>query len=190
MKEKIALLYSGGIDSTWLYYDILRKIDDFDQLTLVLFNRFNKPLKKAINLYSILKNMWGDKTSTLEILDVPELGHKQTEYVISNLSARFDRVVWGINKYPTDTSIRPKSILYTVTDHTNALEKYPKLSIPLINTEKDEIIKKFYEHEIEEILPLTHSCGSDTDKPCGICFNCKERIWAYNKIGKTLDMGI
>ena len=48
----------------------------------------------------------------------------------------------------------------------------------------------YYDHGIEEILPITRSCGSPNLKPCKICFNCRERIWAYNKSGKPLELGI
>ena len=43
---------------------------------------------------------------------------------------------------------------------------------------------------ISDILPLTHSCGSNNLIPCGTCFNCQEREWAYVTIGKPVNLGI
>lgn len=189
--KKIALLYSGGADSTLIYYKLLQCIDSTTSLTLVLFDRFNNPVEKATKLYDNLKERWNDKNSTLEILDVADYAYEnRMQYAISTLNKRFDSVVLGFNKYPSDESIRPKSVLYTMTNLNRALETYSNLVVPLSNTEKDEVIKTFYDNNIEDVLPLTHSCGSGQSYPCGECFNCKERIWAYKKLGLILDMGI
>ena len=59
-----------------------------------------------------------------------------------------------------------------------------------LDIQKDQTIQIYYNHGIEEILPMTHSCGSSELKPCGMCFNCKERIWAYNKLNKSLELGL
>jgi hypothetical protein len=61
--------------------------------------------------------------------------------------------------------------------------------IILAHIEKDLIIQEFFNLGIEDMLSLTHSCGSNYPRPCSKCFNCRERIWAYNTIGKPVNLG-
>jgi 7-cyano-7-deazaguanine synthase in queuosine biosynthesis len=55
--------------------------------------------------------------------------------------------------------------------------------------DKSQTIKQYYDLGIERYLPLTHSCGNDTDEPCKKCFNCVERKWAYDTLGLEVDYG-
>jgi 7-cyano-7-deazaguanine synthase in queuosine biosynthesis len=90
-------------------------------------------------------------------------------------------VVCGFNKYPNDDSIRPT--------HLVKITEGKKLKFPFAHIEKHIIVQEFFNLGISDILPFTHSCGLNLDIPCGKCFNCRERIWAYTKINKPINLG-
>lgn len=65
---------------------------------------------------------------------------------------------------------------------------------PFVHTTKDWIIKKYYEHDILDLLELTRSCEGEFEginfstyqqgqyvPICGKCFWCKEREWAIEQ---------
>ncbi|SVB03881.1 uncharacterized protein METZ01_LOCUS156735 [marine metagenome] len=185
-KKNIAILFSGGVESTLLYYLTLNQSLPETNIKLFIVDRYNNPIKRAFDLYNKLKVLWNDTRTSLSILSIPDfiLPHKK-------LNQEYDCVILGLNKYPDDESIRPKFKENTFTDtNIKKLNKFANFILPFIDIQKDQTIQIYYNHGIEEILPMTHSCGSSELKPCGMCFNCKERIWAYNKLNKSLELGL
>jgi 7-cyano-7-deazaguanine synthase len=57
-----------------------------------------------------------------------------------------------------------------------ALDSDIRIITPLISLDKRDILKLAYEHKLP--MDLVTYCHSDSDKPCGICISCKERIAA------------
>ena len=179
---RVALLFSGGVESTLLLYLLLEK-NSFDSLTVFLIDRFNNPIARALNVYNSVKERLANTTSQLKILKIPVLEQsEEIRYVVKSIESEFDNIIIGLNKYPPDLSIRP-------VVQERFLEK-DKINFPLKYFDKKEIIQKFFEIGIEELLPITHSCGMNGNVPCGECFNCKERRWAYKELGMDPNLGI
>ena len=182
--DDIALLFSGGVESTLLLYlistEIVRRYPN-KYLTLYLLDRYNKPIEKA----HIVVNMVFNKTKLpvpLKIFSIPKvLQHREISLASKIIGLQHAIVVCGFNKYPTDNSIRPK--------HLVTIDEDNDLRFPFAHIEKNIIIQEFFNLGISDILPFTHSCGLDFDAPCGECFNCRERIWAYNAINKPINLG-
>jgi 7-cyano-7-deazaguanine synthase in queuosine biosynthesis len=190
--KRIAILYSGGADSTLLYYLVatyLIKQSKDTQLDLLIVDRYNKPLDKAINLYNTVKEKINDKTSNLKIITLLENtpGHLQVIKVVEQEQNNYDTIFWGVNQYPDDLTIRPKKD-YTV--NFSKFKNHPKLKLPFSDYKKTDIVETFIELGIEDILRSTHSCGRPGAEPCGECFNCRERIWAFNQLGLEPNLGI
>lgn len=190
--KKIAVLYSGGADSTLLYYLVIKSIIDHcsdKTLDLLIVDRHNNPIDKAKILYQKVKTHINDNISNLKIIavsnDTP--GHLQVLKTVEQVQDDYDVILWGVNQYPDDASIRPKK------DYTVTFSKYinhTKLQLPFADLKKVDIIKMFLELGLEDILNNTHSCGNPGNMPCGECFNCRERIWAYNQLGLEPNLGI
>ena len=182
--DDIALLFSGGVESTLLLYlistEIVRRYPN-KYLTLYLLDRYNKPIEKA----HIVVNMVFNKTKLpvpLKMLPIPKvLQHQEILLASKIVRSHHSIVVCGFNKYPDDNSIRPK--------HLANINEDTKLKFPFAHVGKNVIIQEFFNLGISDILPFTHSCGLDFDTPCGECFNCRERIWAYNAIKKPVNLG-
>lgn len=48
---------------------------------------------------------------------------------------------------------------------------------PFIELDKVEVLRLYKDYGVEDLLHLTHSCGS-SQIPCGGCYFCLERAWA------------
>jgi 7-cyano-7-deazaguanine synthase in queuosine biosynthesis len=190
--KRIAVLYSGGVESTLLYYLTIKSImTNYPEKTLdlLLVDRYNRPIEKASALYKKLKIEMGDNISTLKIINIPKdvPGNLQIKKVIELSKSNYDTILWGSNKYPSDASIRPKAE-YTVD--FRRYSNHPLIKLPFADINKASIIKLFLDLGLENILNNTHSCGNPTEIPCGKCFNCKERIWAYEQLNLKPNLGI
>jgi predicted phosphoadenosine phosphosulfate sulfurtransferase len=181
--KNLCLFFSGGVESTLLLYILLTEIKKTNHcLTVYILDRPNRPLVHGYNVFSMVKNLV-NSDANLETLKIPDVPYFQQLNIATSLIAnQHDIIFWGINKYPSDQTIRPNYLF-------NFIET-EKLSLPFKNFEKDEIIKMYYYLKIDHLLPFTHSCGLGTEQPCGKCFNCRERTWAYHRLNISTDLGI
>ncbi len=190
--KRLAVLYSGGADSTLLYYltasSIIKNQTDHS-LDLLIVDRYNKPLEKATEIFYHVKQHLGDSFTSLKFIQLPEdiPGNLQVLKCVELESINYDAILWGVNQYPADISIRPMA---SHTVNFSSYTNHPKLKLPFANYSKADIISTFIELELEDILHNTHSCGQPVDIPCGKCFNCRERTWAYRKLGLEPNLGI
>jgi 7-cyano-7-deazaguanine synthase in queuosine biosynthesis len=182
--DDIALLFSGGVESTLLLYLISIGIVSHysnKRLTLYILDRYNRPIDKAHTVVNMVFNK--TKLSVpLKLLSIPKISqHQEISLASKIIGAQHSIVVCGFNKYPDNDSIRPK--------HLANINEDKKLKFPFAHLEKNIIIQEFFNLGISDILPFTHSCGLNFDIPCGECFNCRERSWAYTKINKPINLG-
>lgn len=190
--RRVAVLYSGGADSTLLYYlvatHLLNEGKD-TQLDLLIVDRHNKPIERAVNLYNTVKEKINDRYSQLKIITVPDdtPGHLQVIKTVEQEQDNYDAILWGVNQYPDDETIRPQRAF---TVDFDSYINHPKLKLPFANLKKSDIIEMFIQLGIEDILHNTHSCGRPGPEPCGECFNCRERIWAFDQLGLEPNLGI
>lgn len=181
----IALLFSGGIDSALLFYLLSIAIRDYyphKHLTLYIIDRYNKPIDKAKTVYNVIVKKTKLPVELILLPIPPVVQHQEIIIASMIIGKKHPVVICGFNKYPSDTNIRPNYIVN--------IKEGSKVKFPLAHLEKDKIIQEFFNLGIEDLLPITHSCGSDDLVPCRNCFNCRERIWAYNMLNRSVDLGI
>ena len=105
---KQALLYSGGVESTLLYYTLLQKATETQCLDLFIVDRYNNPVGRAMTLYNMLRQEFEDESSTCQHLTTPDKlnNTERMMYAVKELSKFYEAIHWGINAYPPN--IRPK----------------------------------------------------------------------------------
>lgn len=59
---------------------------------------------------------------------------------------------------------------------------------PFMSMHKGEILSLFREHDVLDMLPLTHSCGVTPygTPECGACYFCLEKAWGLTQAGLAL----
>jgi 7-cyano-7-deazaguanine synthase in queuosine biosynthesis len=182
--KNIAVLFSGGSDSTLLLYLILLDIEKTKtnhSLSIYILDRYNKPLEYASQIIELISKKFNKKLELIKF-KIPKVDQKyEVPLSSSMMESRHEVILWGINKYPRDETIRPMQLFN--------FQETNKRKFPFIDLEKDKLIQAFYDLNIQDILRQTHSCGSNLSQPCGECFNCRERTWAYNKLGLEVNLG-
>lgn len=191
--SKLAVLYSGGADSTLLYYlvatSIMQNYPD-KSLDLIIVDRYNNPVDRATTLYNNLRSLIKDSITRLRFIPLPDTvpGNLQVLQAVNKIKADYDAILWGVNQYPDDAAIRPKNSSYQI-DFEN-FKAPDKLYLPFAKFKKTDIIETYIKLGITDILYNTHSCGEPVEIPCGECFNCRERIWSFQKLGLEPNLGI
>jgi 7-cyano-7-deazaguanine synthase in queuosine biosynthesis len=183
--KNIAVLFSGGSDSTLLLYLILLDIEktkSTHSLSIYILDRYNKPLDYAGQVIDLISTKFNKQLELIN-LTIPKVEQRHEIPLLSSmLELQHDVILWGINKYPSDNTIRPK--------HLFKFQETDKRKFPFSNSEKDKLIQAFYDLDLQDILYQTHSCGSNLNQPCGVCFNCKERAWAFEQLKIDINLGI
>jgi hypothetical protein len=153
------------------------------KISAYVIDRHNKPVTKAKHIHGLLLDRFKTKIE-LQVLDIPQVEqHKEVIVGSLILADKHQIVMSGVNKYPSNESIRPNHVFQYFKDTET-------FKLPFKQLEKYHIIDAFYKLGIEDLLPYTHSCGLQLAVPCQYhCFNCKERVWAYTVLGKEPNLG-
>lgn len=178
--KNISLLFSGGADSSLLLYLCALNLEK--DVTAYVIDRHNSPIPHAEKVHRLICERT-NRDIPLQIVQMPKdiLHQRQVPLAskIIQVVGGHDVLLWGVNKYPPDPAIRPKFPF-------NFLET-SFLRFPFKDFTKDVLIQEFFNLGIQDILEATHSCGMLSNGSCGECFNCRERLWAYDAIGKTCN---
>lgn len=174
--NKVGVAFSGGMDSTLLLYMMLK---DKEQRNL------------NTEIHCFTASQCGTKLNSQIVLSQPEFAGK----VIHHLDAD-NQTTEGIKplmRWLLDAG-------WTVYGATNAtpLEqiggRYPIRAakfpdgnnnhLPFLMMYKYHILDAYYQLGIDHLLKFTHTCTEQEVGDCGLCFACRERQWAFEKLGK------
>jgi 7-cyano-7-deazaguanine synthase in queuosine biosynthesis len=194
MKKNIAILWSGGLDSTYLLYNALKEGNTVTAFYINIMNNKNKTKmeKNAINNLKIeleklnLKNFRvvfpfsinvENVNESLEFQQVPIWIFALTQILnggLSHKSYNFDEIQIGYVSNDDALSIIDEiSKVYNslVKLFSNSSIKKAKLTFPLKRIKKDRIIQELPESLLYEVV----WCESPTIYPSGLfrtCENC------------------
>lgn len=192
----IGVQMSGGADSTLIAYLIAAHIVKYNlktRLRRITFGFGNKSeiLKKAEDIqYTITKligkDIWEDPYTAF-------YEHKNMHSIKDQLTYLFDNdlidhVIHGVTKNPPIEELPDHENTRMVERDEPVLYDNEYWSAPFYNLTKDVILQEYFNLGIESLLFDTCSCDANISPklivPCGACWWCKERQWAFNKIGK------
>ncbi len=210
-KDKVVLIFSGGMDSTTLLYDLIRRDKEIYALSINYNQRHKKELEyakkttKKLNInhkiidLSVLSDILQGSALTTPNISVPE-GHYEDENmkmtVVPNRNMIFLSLAIGYA-----ISIKAKKIYYGAHkgDHAiypdcrpefiEAIKKvaqlvdYEPIEIyaPYLYIDKGDIAKIGKKLNVD--YSLTWTCYKGKDKACGVCGSCTERLEAFKKAG-------
>lgn len=90
----------------------------------------------------------------------------------------------GTNQNPPSQFKMPG--LYPYREPYNANRK---IKTPFLHLYKYHILDLYYQFGQEKLLELTHTCTEQQIGRCNKCFQCSERAWGFDQLGK-IDPGI
>lgn len=211
-KQKAVIIASGGMDSTTLLYDILRKGYEVYALSINYHQRHVKELDfirktceklkvqhKVIDLSLVGKELLYKSALTSRDSAVPEGGYKEKnmkQTVVPNRNMIFLSLAAGFA-----ISIGAKKIFYAAHSGDHAI--YPdcrkkfvqamRRAILLADWEPVQLEAPYLDLDKADIAikgeklgvpyALTWTCYKGREKACGKCGACRERLEAFKKAG-------
>lgn len=179
--KKITVLVSGGIDSAVLLYLLAREIVENNleiELDVVSFSSVvnNKKIKQVIQYI--------EQKFFIKIPYNLSAKSGWIREVVSNVFevCQSDYVYTGCNLVVTD-KFTPTRYITNDTPPVRGEPFNERHLRPFINYDKIKILELYIEHNLLDLLKITHSCGFSSIEECGECYFCTEKIWATKTLG-------
>lgn len=181
--NRIGVSLSGGPDSAILYYKVLKEnlLLEMPKSIIALC----MPKHDGADYFAKLVNDWMKVHFKLDELPLLFIGNPNDEHdqIVTNAiwsALKFNIVdcvlladnVPPVNAFPGLQPVRNRSTI-------------PSIVQPFFDLTKDQIISMFFEEGVEDLLAITHSCTEMTRGRCGRCWQCSERAWAFQTIGRV-----
>lgn len=215
MNKKAILLYSGGLDSTVLLYDLLSQNYDVYCLSINYSQRHVREIESATKIsyrlglehtildLSCLKSIFGLDNALTGISDVPN-GHYTDKSMDITVVPNRNMVLLSI---AVSYAIGQKADYVAIANHLGDHPIYPDCRVefidaiqdtiklgnkhqvtilnPFNNISKTDIVKRG--HQLEVPFELTYSCYKGQVKHCGKCGTCFERQESF-KLNNITDL--
>ena len=171
---RVALSFSGGMDSTLILYMLLKDKEEKAQNT---------------DIHCFTATQVGTKKHAMNILALPEFAGRVIHHTdvpnpisesVKPMNQKLIADGWHVYVGSNQTPLEQIGGRYPPRPQQNSSN--PNVHLPLLFLFKYHILDAYYQLGIEHILPITHSCTEIVDGECGKCFACLERKWAYEKI--------
>lgn len=177
----IGIFISGGLDSALLYY-LLQKNNLEHRLNNVLVPIV--VIKKGTDIHQVKRILAFLKANEPSVYHVsgPDDGSILMRSVIKQIyqSQFFTRVYLGVLEELPE-------FLDGWEPHGFKSNKW--LTGPLSHLNKTHTVDLVYQLGLNELFTITHSCARQDTGRCNMCNRCRERSWAFGKLGLT-DPGI
>jgi len=179
-KKNILFAISGGADSAILLYILAKMNRDAGSehnFTLFTVPRPDGGANYSPNIVKWISNKLQVDLSEPMIIGDGNLPHQiVVKVVIKELLStnKYDLLYVAENKVPDIGVVGP---IRAPQQH------YERRSLPFWGVTKECTLDLYYQENIPELLELSHSCTERTVGRCNMCFQCKERAWAFNQLG-------
>lgn len=192
----IGLQLSGGADSALMAYLVSKYIIDNNlstKLKRITFGFGNKPdyFQTAENIQNKITEMLG-KDVWIEPY-IKFYNHKQEHSTVVQLRYLFnnniiDFTMSGRTKNPSINEVVDPSNSRIVDRDNPVIIDDDSILEPFYDITKDVLLQYYFDNNLESLLFITSSCDANYSPnlvvPCTTCWWCREREWAFKKIGK------
>lgn len=171
----VGVYLSGGVESSLLTYLVAEQYPHLDIKACILIkpNRIN--LTSVANVLAFIEQRTGKSIIRRDVHAAASWNPSQVIVGWGNLllnTQEIDVLLTGGNDYP-------------ITELPNMpVRQYmagERVLHPFRGMLKTEIFELYRQYNVLDLLPLTHSCFDNMEQHCGICVNCRERLWAHEK---------
>lgn len=184
--KNYSIMLSGGLDSAILLYFMIKSHLEIGQIPNI--QSFTIPKHDGAALYiDKIINFFNDYfkinlANTIHVGD-PNIYHgNQSAVAIKEIFTNYpkiDYIYLATNQNPPANFKLPGEYPNRVKQSNN-----PKIVLPFIKLFKTHIIDLIYQYNVQELIDITHSCTEQKVGRCNQCFQCHERIWAFNELNQ------
>lgn len=175
--DRIGIMLSGGMDSALLLYLLAKNVDNIVPFTVPKTDGAKHYVGPIVD--------WVNQRLSKQIIQPKFIGNPSAYHEnIINLALKlieneYDILYFAGNSYPKD--ILPNG-------PNRFRRNNPKHCQPFFDLYKTDILQAYVEHDIMDLLELTHTCTELEFGRCNICWQCRERIWTFEQLN-IIDTG-
>lgn len=182
--KKIAVMLSGGADSTflfWLLYKENLKRNLSNEILPFCIDRPNGSIIHSKNVIDFLRRYFEKDIPYPITVGNSALHHsKQVWSGIEDVKHKFK-----INEiYIGGTQNPPIGMIEGEYPNRNDPGKHRYDKVPFFHCDKRHITYLYLANNLLDLFDITHSCGSFVYGKCGECFSCNERQWGLRELPK------
>jgi 7-cyano-7-deazaguanine synthase in queuosine biosynthesis len=181
--QNITLMFSGGADSSILLY-LLHK-HNIEENKKCVIQSYTVPRRTGARDHTANVINYIRTYLKTEVLDTICIGDPDVHHTLFARNAI--KEILAMNKYAllfTGDTQNPDEILDTTfVPPKRGKDSNPIILQPFLLFDKSYVLSLYFKHGVEDMLKATHSCSVETFGRCKYCFFCKEREWAFSKLG-------
>jgi hypothetical protein len=178
----IGLLVSGGFDSTlvsYLVHDARARLNTDNIFEYFTVPRYDDSVIHANRIIDFIDDKFNVVSSIRHIVGDPDLHHsQQVRSGIRDVLNKYEYInvlLVGDNVTPTELPGGPP----------RGKSNQPKIYQPVHEYTKDVLVQIAMDMNLIEIMKITHTCTESKTLRCNLCWQCRERAWAFNKCNYT-----
>lgn len=189
---KYGIMLSGGIDSSMVLYFALADAKakginiDIQPFSILKHDQSYKYVDSIIDYFN---HQFNTTIPYTVLVGNANLHHTiQGSTAVGEVFRKYPSIgilFSGLNQNPPEPWGDPK---WVKPNRPNPSYSIAKMKFPFLHLYKTHIIDLMFEYGQEELMNLTHTCTELTDGRCDVCFQCNERAWAFEQLGR-IDTG-
>lgn len=178
----IGISISGGFDSallSYLVHESRSRLGTQNTIEFFTVPRYDDSwihAERVINYIDITFNR--NVASKHTIVGNPNIHH--SHQVISGVTEVLRK--FAINVLLAGENITPADL---PNGPLRAQSNHPRLKLPFFNYTKDVLVQLAIDKNLTEIMKISHTCTESTTLRCNMCWQCRERAWAFKQCGYT-----
>lgn len=188
--KNIYVSFSGGADSSLLIYELATYHKDKNIIPLI-FDTGREPAyikkRKCSKILNLIQELTKYIFEDVYVIKSEGQSPRPIDYEKFFKKHEEGHVVLGITRNPNvilkDDKHKDKGRSEDgkyICENGDVLE--PE-ETPYAHLTKRDIAQKYYEYKLHNnLFPLTFSCITNTEKHCGECWWCQERLWGFGRI--------
>lgn len=185
---KYGIMLSGGLDSTVLLYLMLERCPTAS-IQPFYIAKHDGSFAYIDGIIEYINMLFNIRMPTPIKVGSPDIPHSQINQVgIRHVLYKYpeiEKLYIGINQNPPQPWGDPKWQFPNRPTSNNS----PRLEMPFLQLYKTHIVDLVDQFKIQALADLTHTCTEQVTGRCLKCFQCNERMWAYETLGLK-DTGI
>lgn len=182
----IGIFISGGLDSAVLAYLLHKYKSEDHEFLFYTVPRYDDSFFHAKRIIKYLDDEFNYSNRMPILLGSPDLHHSQQVLSGIRIAVRQHKagvLVLGDTALPYDQSLSTEQSapIRNRSDHWYIKQ-------PFIDFTKKDTVQLAVDMNLTQLIELSHTCTESKLLRCNVCWQCRERAWAFKECGKV-DLG-